>query len=114
MSFSLAAIGAGGAGCTGDREFGGAPHVLVFAKEHRDILIRDGWSKAAIRHFVAEHAVVPTEYLRQLKIDVDHDRRVVQSPDSLLVVAAGGNAGRFSSVLPGWSRQSQPVTEPIN
>jgi hypothetical protein len=110
MAFTLAGIGAGGAGCSGEREFGGAPHVLVIAKEHRDILIRDGWSKARIREFVAEHAVVPVEYLRGLGFEVDRPCQVVPSPDNLLVVAAGGNAGRFSSVLPGWTRQSQPVT----
>jgi hypothetical protein len=110
MAFTLAGIGAGGAGCSGEREFGGAPHVLVFAKEHRDILIRDGWTKSSIREFVSEHAVVPVDYLRQLGLDVERACRVVPSPEALLVVAAGGNAGRFSSVLPGWTRQSQPVT----
>ncbi len=110
MAFTLASIGAGGAGCSGEREFGGAPHVLVFAKEHRDILIRDGWTKPRIREFVSEQAVVPAEYLRKLGFAVDAGCRVVPNPDDLLVVAAGGNAGRFSSVLPGWTRQSQPVT----
>jgi hypothetical protein len=113
MAFTLASIGAGGGGCSGEREFGGAPHVLVFGKEHRDILIRDGWTKPGLREFVAEHAVVPVEYLRQLKLDAHEPCKVVASPDYLLVVAAGGNAGRFSAVLPGWSRQSQPVTVPI-
>jgi hypothetical protein len=110
LAFTLAGIGAGGAGCSGEREFGGAPHVLVIAKEHRDILVRDGWTKARIRDFISEHAVVPAEYLRALGFEVDRGCRVVPSAESLLVVAAGGNAGRFSSVLPGWTRQSQPVT----
>jgi hypothetical protein len=91
----------------------GTPHVLVFAKEHRDILIRDGFSKAKIREFVAENTLVPVEILRRLKRDADEPRRVVASSEDLLVVAAGGNAGRFSSVLPGWTRQSHPVTVPI-
>lgn len=93
---------------------GGTPHVLVFAKEHRDILIRDGWTKAKIREFVAENTLVPVEILRRLKREVAEPPRVVRSPDDLLVVAAGGNAGRFSSVLPGWTRQSHPVTVAID
>ena len=88
----------------------GTPHVLVFAKEHRDILFRDGWTKARIREFVAENAVVPKEFLQRLGRDTEAARSVVASPDDLLVVAAGGNAGRFASVLPGWTRQSHPVT----
>jgi hypothetical protein len=92
----------------------GTPHVLVFAKEHRDILIRDGFSKALIREFVAENTQVPVEVLKRLKRDAEAPRRVVATPDDLLVVAAGGNAGRFSSVLPGWTRQSHPVTVPID
>jgi len=92
----------------------GTPHLLVFAKEHRDILIRDGWTKARIREFVAENAIVPLEILRRLGREADDSRRVVTSPNDLLVLAAGGNAGRFSSVLPGWTRQSHPVTVAID
>jgi hypothetical protein len=114
MAWTLATVGAGGAGCGTERDMGGAPHVLVFAKEHRDILIRDGFSKQNIREFVADNALVPAEYLARLGRRVDGPCRVVASPESLLVVAAGGNAGRFSSVLPGWTRQSQPVTIPID
>ena len=111
MSWTLATVGAG---CNSDRDMSGAPHVLVFAKEHRDILVRDGYSKAKIRDFVAENAVVPVDYLRKIGRETDTPCRVVSSPDALLVVAAGGNAGRFSSLLPGWTRQSQPVTIPID
>jgi hypothetical protein len=114
MSWTLATVGAGGAGCGTDRDMGGAPHVMVFAKEHRDILVRDGFTKARIREFVAENAVVPPDYLLKLGRHVDGPCRVVSSPDNLLVVAAGGNAGRFSALLPGWTRQSQPVTIPLN
>lgn len=119
-AFTLAAVGAGGKGCSDGADGDwvdsdeDAPHVLVFAKEHRDILVRDGWTKATIREFITENAVVPLEYLKRLGRQVDHSRRVVRSPESLLVVAAGGNAGRFSAVLPGWTHQSHPVTVPID
>jgi hypothetical protein len=92
----------------------GTPHVLVFAKEHRDILIRDGWTKQSIREFITENAFVPLDILRRLKREDQEPGRVVNSPDDLLVVAAGGNAGRFSSVLPGWSWSSRPVTVAVD
>jgi hypothetical protein len=91
----------------------GTPHVLVFAKEHRDILIREGWTKAKIREFVCENTYVPDEIYRRMGRNPAEMRSVVGSPDDILVVAAGGDAGRFASVLPGWTRQSRPVTVPI-
>jgi hypothetical protein len=42
-------------------------------------------------------------------------RPLVESPDDILVVAAGGRAGAFSCYIPGWSgrRASQAVTKEI-
>jgi hypothetical protein len=39
-------------------------------------------------------------------------RPLVETPDDILVVAAGGRAGAFSAFVPGWGskRSSQAVT----
>jgi hypothetical protein len=44
--------------------------------------------------------------------DEDRLRPLVESPDDILVVAAGGRAGSFSAYIPGWGskRSSQAVT----
>jgi hypothetical protein len=89
---------------------GRSPHVLVFAKEHRDLLAADGWNKQSIREYIAENAIIPEAMLRRVGGEADGDARVIQDPNQILIVAAGGHAGRFAGVIPGWSWQSQPVT----
>lgn len=92
---------------------GRCPTVLVFAKEHRDLLWEAGWTKQRIREHVAEHAIISAETLRRIGGVADGPQRAFESPDDLLVVAAGGFAGRFAGVIPGWSWQSQAVTVKI-
>jgi hypothetical protein len=115
LAYTLSSIGLGLGGPGVPEVSSHTPHVLVIAKEHRDILGAAGWSKNDIRMYVAEHALLPPEIVERVTgIREPHPHRVVPSPDDLLVVAAGGSAGRFSSVLPGWTRQSQPVTIEVN
>ena len=42
-------------------------------------------------------------------------RALVESPDDILIVAAGGRAGAFSAYVPGWGsrRASQAVSKEI-
>jgi hypothetical protein len=42
-------------------------------------------------------------------------RPLVESPDDIFVVAAGGRAGAFSCYIPGWAgkRASQAVTKEV-
>jgi hypothetical protein len=42
-------------------------------------------------------------------------RPLVESPDDILVVAAGGRAGAFSAYVPGWGskRSSRAVTKEV-
>lgn len=89
---------------------GRSPHVIVFAKEHRDLFHAYGWTKKTIREYVAEHSIVSADDLRRAGGEADGPLRVVENPDDLLIVAAGGHAGRFAAVVAGWSWQSQPVT----
>lgn len=92
---------------------GRMPHVLVFAKEHRDLLHASGWTKQSIREFLYENAFLPEEQVRIADGAADGPVRVLDRPEDVMIVAAGGHAGRFAGLIPGWSWQSQPVTVKI-
>ncbi|MGH3318641.1 MAG: hypothetical protein ACRDN9_00410 [Streptosporangiaceae bacterium] len=99
-----------GSGVEGRRN---APQLVAFAKEHRDILREASWTKAEVKKFIADGARVPAEVLEKSAGSVAGPVRAVTSEDDLLVIAAGGPVGRFSSVCPGWTWQSRPVTVSI-
>jgi hypothetical protein len=42
-------------------------------------------------------------------------RPIAETPDDILVVAAGGRAGAFSAYIPGWGsrRNSQAITKEV-
>jgi hypothetical protein len=98
-------------------------YMLVLAGEHTRTLAQDGWSKADIRRFVFEHTQNSHAHLRRTQRlagplqpgDETRMRPLVESPDDILVVAAGGRAGAFSAYIPGWGskRSSQAVTREV-
>lgn len=98
----------GASGLGGDRN---APHLVVFAREHRDVLAAESWTRAAIAEYLVEHAVAPAALVRTVTGIPDAEPvRAISSAGDVLVVAAGGTAGRFSAVCPGWTWQSRPAT----
>jgi hypothetical protein len=96
-------------------------YAVVFPPQLRAVFHGAGWSKADIRQFVYDHAVVHRsdwEAVGKAAVvsDTNRDRkyRALPSPDDLLVVAAGGEAGGFAAVIPPWlGPKSAAVTEPI-
>jgi hypothetical protein len=98
-------------------------HVLVLAGEHMRTIAKDGWKKADIRSFVFEHTQNSHAHLKRTGRmsgaiqpgDETRMRPVVEAPDDLLVVAAGGRAGAFSAYIPGWGskRSSRAVTKEV-
>lgn len=69
--------------------------VLVIGVEHAKTIAADGFSKADIRQYIA-------------------DRTRQYSADDLLLMVAGGPAGRWTVAIPGWgSRSSQAVTAAV-
>jgi hypothetical protein len=88
-------------------------HLVVFAKEHRNLLHRAGYTKPAIREYICGRAVISAERMSRVHPGVTDPTPMLAGPDDLYVVAGGGNAGRFAAVVPGWSHQSQPVTVPV-
>jgi hypothetical protein len=97
----------------GDDREEGKPCLLVLGGEHRNILHAEGWSKARIRDYIMEHAVVSAEKLEKLGYPGKQSTRVFKRPEDLMIIAAGGSAGPFSCVVAGWSWMSQPVSVPI-
>lgn len=92
---------------------GRSQHVVVYAKEHRDLLHENGWTKPLIKEYLAEHAVLSTSRLAAVGTEVEADQHVIESPDDVLILAAGGPAGRFAAVITGWSWQSRPITTKV-
>jgi hypothetical protein len=96
-------------------------YALVLPPQLRAAFHAAGWSKDDIRRFVHEHAVVRrSEWEAVGKAAVvsdanrDREHRALRSPDDLLVIAAGGEAGGFAAVVPPWlGPKSAAVTEPV-
>lgn len=84
-------------------------YVVVFPPQLRAVFHAAGWSKADVRSFVYEHAVVHRgdwEAVGKAAVVSDRNRhdehRALASPEHLLVVSAGGEAGGFAAVIPPW------------
>jgi hypothetical protein len=100
----------------------GQQFVVAIAGEHRQRLAARGWTKREVREWLHRHAVCSVEDLVRIgRLDptaLPQQRQLypaVTDPDDILVVAAGGDAGGYSVVIPGWSgkRHSQAVTRMI-
>jgi hypothetical protein len=99
---------------------GQVQYMVILAGEHMRTIARDGWSKADIRRFLFEHTQNTLAHLKRTHRmagavqpgDEERRRPLVETPEDILVVAAGGPAGAFSAFVPGWGskRSSQAVT----
>jgi len=97
--------------------------VVVLAGEHMRTIAASGWNKAMIREFLFEHTGNSHAHLKRTQqmagaVQPDDETRLrplVESPDDILVLAAGGRAGAFSCYIPGWGgkRSSQAVTKEV-
>ena len=93
-------------------------HCLVLPPQLRDRLADAGWSRADIREYLFRQARVRRgDWERVGKAAVvtdanrDQEYGALQSPDDLLIVAAGGPAGGFAAVVPPWfGNKSRAVT----
>ncbi|HKA55428.1 MAG TPA: hypothetical protein VKJ47_17390 [Candidatus Binatia bacterium] len=108
--------------------------ILVLSPEHAHTIAADGWSRKDVRQFLYETVKKSVDDLKPGKgggegfganllraaekggFVADGCVRKFRSPDSLLLVVAGGTAGRFSVAIPGWVADdlgSTPVTKRI-
>ena len=94
--------------------------LLVLGPEHARTLAGDGWDKAAVRRFLFERLQrpvrelvpgrdggegLPEHVLRKFAHPEREETRVpkFRAPEHIKIVVAGGTAGRFSAIVPGWS-----------
>ena len=104
--------------------------LFVIGPEHAKTIGEERWSKADVKQFLYETIRRPvrdlapgpdgaeTGRLKNLLDGRPLDERVPKFPSTgeILVVVAGGTAGRFSAVVPGWmggEMGSRPVTRKI-
>jgi hypothetical protein len=95
-------------------------YALIIPKQLREHLQAAKWSKTDIANFIHERARIHRrEWADVGKGAVVRDRGdsvypAMESPDQLLVVAAGGPAGGFGAVIPPWyAEKSLAVTVPV-
>src|SRR5437870_2653499 len=98
--------------------------LIVLGPEHASLAAKQGFDKQRVRLALFEHARIPFEQIGQSNADVlsvwrgncieerDGRRslRIVERPDDIIVVVAGG-AGNHSASIPGW--YSRSVTLPL-
>jgi hypothetical protein len=99
--------------------------ALVFSPEHVKTLAADGWSKSRVRGFLWERLQKPVrdllpgrdggeglsdEALAEIPGGVGSEALVpkFQTPESLKLLVAGGAAGRFTAIIPGWPFRNAP------
>jgi hypothetical protein len=97
--------------------------VVIVAGEHRRRLGDRGWTKQDVRVFLQREAQRTAGDLARMgrrappATPEEAGRRVpaVASPDDILVVAGGGDAGSYTAVISGWSGKfhSEAVTKAI-
>jgi hypothetical protein len=98
-------------------------YLVILAGEHTATIAKDGWGKARIRQFLFDHTQNSIAHLKRTERlagavqpgDDTHWRPLLETPEDILVVAAGGRAGAFSAYIPGWGskRSSQAVTKEV-
>jgi hypothetical protein len=98
----------------------GGNYVLIIPRQLREHLQAAGWSKTDVAAFIHARArIYRREWAECGKGSVVRDRgdteyAALDSPDQLLVVAAGGPAGGFGAVIPPWlGTKSRAVTLPV-
>ncbi|MFQ5897908.1 MAG: hypothetical protein ACE5JN_06635 [Candidatus Methylomirabilia bacterium] len=94
--------------------------LIVLSPEHAHTVAGDGWSKADIQRFLWERLQKPVkdlipgkdggeglpEHVLAKLENPETDGTIIpkfRAPEHLKVVVAGGTAGRFSAVIPGWT-----------
>ena len=97
--------------------------VIIIAGEHQRTIARHGWSKQDIRHYLATHAHRTVADLKRggglpgtvEPGDAQQYMTVVERPEDILIVAAGGDEGAMSAVIPSWGPKvsSTAVTWPL-
>lgn len=78
--------------------------VIVLSPEHSKTIGDDGLTKREVQEYVCEHTKIETSQTRLIT-----PRKV----DEVIVMVAGGPAGRSTMAVSGWGGATQSVTVPI-
>ena len=107
----------------GRLEVTGQEFCVVLGPLHAESIAAAGWSKADVRRFLHERAVRAAADLARMgrlprpAVPGEEPSRyaAVERPEDLLVLVAGGNAGAYSAVMPGWvgRQHSRAATRPV-
>lgn len=92
--------------------------LIVLSAEHAEILAADGMSREDVQRSVFDLTKRPRESLRHcglyggrferypaLRLDdgaIADEFSVIESPERARIIVAGGRAGKFSAIVPGW------------
>ena len=98
-------------------------YAMVFAGEHQQTFKKAGWSREQVQQYVFENAKSSVAELKRnfmiagdLKPEDENAMSpIIETPQDLLVLAAGGRVGVQSAFIPGWGAKtgSQSVTREI-
>jgi len=98
-------------------------YAMVFPAEHQATIKKAGWAREDVQRYVYDNAKVSVAEMKRLHIKAgeptSEDEQtmvpIVETPQDLLVIAAGGKAGVQSCFIPGWGGKagSQSVTREI-
>jgi hypothetical protein len=94
--------------------------LLVLSPEHALTIARDGWGKREVRGFLWERLQrpvrelvpgyqggegLPEHVLAKFEGPAARDALIpkFRTPENIKIVVAGGTAGRFSAIVPGWT-----------
>lgn len=92
--------------------------VVVVGPEHGRVFDQAGWSKADVTAALHEHTRIPGKDLGMggdTAQDAAPAQRLVQKfrPGGLQLIRAGGDAGLFSAIIPGWLMKGPLGTDPV-
>jgi hypothetical protein len=99
-----------------------AEYALVFAGEHQAVLRKAGWSREDVQQHVWEHcrasaAELKRAFMRGGELKPEDETKffpIVEHPQDLLVIAAGGKAGAQSCFIPGWAAKSLSLSVTVS
>lgn len=103
--------------------FSSGQSLVVLSPEHVHYLAKDGWTKRQVKEFLFKHTKRTVADLKRAgkipgEVSPEDETTWVhrgQSPDDIVVVVGGGEAGGHSAFFPSWStgRGALFVTRPI-
>lgn len=103
--------------------------AVALGLEHARTIAGHGWTRSDIRHYLWMYSGNRFEALsrghryghvynrnlpRWYRREPDSHIPVVPSPDNIHLFVIGGEAGRFSAVIPGWGHMNTPVLRPVD